>query len=137
MRAAWMLLGLVLLSGTAHADKIFRWIGTDNKVHFGDTPPPGAREVQPFGRKVGTGAAAPADTESDAGTEPSEAQLADCTRKQSQLETYRKAARLIERDSLGREREYTDDERTQLIAQTEDQMRRQCPGFQVVEDDAS
>ncbi|WP_420467166.1 DUF4124 domain-containing protein [Panacagrimonas sp.] len=133
MRAALVLLALSLIAGNAYADKIYRWVGADNKVYFGDTPPLGARDVQPFGRKVGTSIAG---SQSEAAPEQAltEAQVADCARKRAQLGTYRNAARLVERDSLGREREYSEEEKAQLIELTETELATQCGDVELAEE---
>ncbi len=137
MRTAWMLIGLALVSGTVHADKIYRWTGSDNMTHYGDNPPIGARDIRPFDRKVGTTSAAtstgaPAARTAAAGSADDEARrAADCARKQAQLRTYRNATLLVERDSLGREREYSGEERARLIEITEADLDAQCGDYEV------
>lgn len=126
MRISCLVLGLLFASGAAQADKIYRWIGPDNKVYYGDTPPAGARDLQPFGRKVGTGTASDTFARETPAAQPAEAQAADCARLRGQLSTYRNAARLVERDSLGREREYSEEERAQLIARTQSNLVTRC-----------
>lgn len=135
MRTAWMLIGLALVSGAVHADKIYRWTGSDDKVYYGDNPPIGARDVRPFDRKVGTTSSSPgasASLSAAAGSADDEARrAADCARKQAQLSTYRNATLLMERDSLGREREYSEEERARLIEITEADLDAQCGDYEV------
>lgn len=135
MRAALVLIVLCLFAGSAHADKIYRWVGADNKIYFGDTPPLGARDLRPFDRKVGTTAAAPQAAEASS-LELTETQAADCTRKRAQLGTYRNATRLVERDSLGREREYSDEEKAKLIELTESDLATQCGDLELADENA-
>ena len=46
--------------------------------------------------------------------------------KRAQLNTFKNAARLVEKDSLGREREFTAAEREQLVARTQSDLVSQC-----------
>lgn len=124
MRTALVLLGLTLFAGAVHAEKIYRWTGSDDKVYYGDLPPQGARDVRPFDRKVGTTAAA--DDYVESRPQQLAASDADCAAKRAQLSTYKNAARLVEKDSLGREREYTAAERDQLVARAQADLQSQC-----------
>lgn len=129
MRAALMALALLVLVGLVPAqasDKIFRWTGADGKSYFGDTPPAGARDVQPFSRKVGTTVASPEDSGADTAAEESSMSVADCANKRAQLSTYKNATKLVEKDSLGREREYTVEERDLLVKKTQEELETQC-----------
>ncbi|MGQ0699065.1 MAG: DUF4124 domain-containing protein [Panacagrimonas sp.] len=124
MRLAWMTLSLMLVMPAAHADRIYRWVGPDNKVYYGDLPPQGARKLESLASKPGTGSASP--------TAPAESpeivvrREADCTEKQAQLDTYLTAARLIEKDQQGQERELSSQERETLVARTRSQIETQC-----------
>lgn len=123
MRSLLLMLGLVCAVGSVHAEKIYRWTGPDGKTYFGDVPAEGARDVRPFDRRVGTGAVAPTGTtapQTVAASEP------ECANKRAQLSTYKNAVRLVERDSLGREREFTSEEREQLIARAQSELESKC-----------
>lgn len=124
MRAVLMALSLMLIAGVAHADKIYRWTGSDGKVYYGDLPPSGARDIRGFDRRAGTSASAtPAETETP---DQQAAREVECASKRSQLNTYKNATRLVEKDSLGREREFTAAEREQIVARTQADLESQC-----------
>jgi hypothetical protein len=110
----------VLVVAGAQAAEVYKWTDEKGRVHFSDRPVPSAKkiEIKP-----------PANTPPD---EPSEADAAriarECEARREQLLTYQKAARVIERDSLGNEKEFTEAERQQLIARTQHQIQQYCSG---------
>lgn len=126
MRAALFALCLLLLAGPSQADKIYRWIGADGKVKYGDMPPSGAKNLQPFDSRVGTITAAPKDAAPAPTDEQEAARREACTTKAAQLSTFRKATKLVEKDALGREREYTAEERKLLVERTQAELDSQC-----------
>jgi hypothetical protein len=126
MRAALMLICLTLFAGAVQAEKIYRWTGSDGKAYYGDLPPQGARDIREFDRKVGTTAAATAEGDAESRPQQVAASDADCAAKRAQLSTFKNAARLVEKDSLGREREYTAAERDLLVARTQADLESQC-----------
>lgn len=125
---------LLLVMGVASAasgDRVYRWKGADGKMYYGDTPPATAQEVRNFDNKFSEPAnvtapsrAAPATSEEVAASE------AECATKRNQLKTYRNAARLVETDALGREREYTAEERQLLVAKVESDITAHCSDAQ-------
>ena len=119
------LCSLLIAGGAMAADRIYRWTTPDGKVQYGDTPPSGARDIRNFDRKVGTSSAASGEGQSAAPKTPSISET-DCVNKRAQLNTYRNAARLVERDSLGREREFTVAERQQLVDKVQADLVAQC-----------
>lgn len=126
---------LVMGVASAGSDSIYRWKGADGKIYYGDTPPAAAQEVRNFdSRFAGPSATAvPKGTTAEPAAEGEVAtttNAAECAQKQGQVKAYRNATQLIERDSLGREREYTADERKQLIARVEAEMETVCGGAQ-------
>ena len=54
---ALVLLGATVTCGIAHAQQ-FRWIDQNGKAQFGDTPPPGAKDVRKFSATAAKPAAA-------------------------------------------------------------------------------
>ena len=128
MRAVLIALCTLLIIGGASAadERIYRWTGHDGKVHYGDLPPPGAREVRNFDRKVGTAAPTEPADHAPPSAEKLAEQEAECANKRAQLNTYRNATRLVERDALGREREFTLAEREQIIARTQADLETRC-----------
>ena len=42
MRQALIFLMALMLAGAAHA-QLYKWVDTDGKVRYGDSPPPGAK----------------------------------------------------------------------------------------------
>lgn len=127
MRAILALVAAVLVAGATHAasgERIYQWMDSDGKTQFGDLPPADARDVRPMGRKFGnSSAAAPKPAATDVA-----ANQAECANKRKQIETFRNATRLIEKDSLGREKEFTAEERELLIKKTQAELESQCGG---------
>ncbi len=123
MRAALVALCLLLAAGPCQAQKIYRWVGADGKVKYGDMPPSTAKDVQPFDKRIGPTAATPAAAPTD---EQEIARQQTCTTKAAQLKTFQNASKLIEKDSLGREREYTAEERKLLVERTQAELDSQC-----------
>lgn len=130
MRLVLLVSCTLLVMGVASAasgDRVYRWKGADGKIYFGDTPPAGALDVRNFDGKIGGPAnptslpPAPSLTE-----EQIAARDADCVTKRGQLKTYRSAVRLVERDALGREHEYTPEERQQLVHRVENDIQTVC-----------
>ncbi|WP_370304674.1 DUF4124 domain-containing protein [Sinimarinibacterium flocculans] len=124
---------LLLLAAafSAGAGQVYKWVDAEGRIHYSDTPRPGWKRVD---LKVAPGFA-PATTQTPAaqsGAEgeesPERAKLRaeECDKRREQLETYRKATTITERDSLGNERTYSEDERLQLIEQTQKQVSELC-----------
>lgn len=112
-------LALVSLSAVCFtagaAGAIYKFVDPQGRQHFADQPKAGWTRVDVRTSVVETeGAEAPEETREQAVT-----RAADCARKQEQLRTYRNASRIVERDALGREKEYSDEERTSLIQKYE------------------
>lgn len=129
MRTALIALCLFLVAGLAHAEKIYRWTGADGKIQYGDLPPRGARNVQDFNRRIGTSAAAGSAAAAPESEAQTEVRRTECATKFAQLKTFKTAARLVEKDSLGREREFTSAEREQLVERTQTDLDKQCADF--------
>ena len=107
-----LLLALVFLASAAQAQKIHRWVDEQGRVHYGDRPPAGAEEV-PIRKRN-----APALTENL--VDPS------CEEKRAKLIDYRDAARIVETDALGNEKEYSPEQRQMLIERTEASVLDAC-----------
>lgn len=109
---------LLILGVTAQAAQVYTWTDEKGRVHYSDKAVPSAKkiEVSP------PGAAQAADA---AGTEADKRAQA-CQSKRDLLDNYQKASRVIERDSLGKEKEFTEEERQQLIARVQQQVNEAC-----------
>lgn len=114
-------IAIAVLATAAQAAEVYKWTDKDGRVHYGDKPKSQpAEEVELRGTEP-----VPLTTASgDAGAD--DASKAECARLTRLYETYGKATVLRETDNLGRTREYTDAERTYLLAQTQKQMRAAC-----------
>lgn len=129
-----MLLGSLLLCCAAvQAGPIYKWIDPAGRIHYGDQPQPGWKRVE-VNAPPSSGGPAQADKPAGAATESGAAALApdaeQCENKRKSLESYQKAARLVERDSLGREKEFTPEDRQKLIDLTQQQVDQACAGLQ-------
>ena len=109
---------ILLVCAAASAGEVYKWKDKDGKVHYGDRPKHDAETVV---------------TDPGSGTgEPSEAEAtrlareAECQKKKTQLENYRRAPSISEIDNLGKQREYTPAEREQFLAMTEKKVAELC-----------
>ena len=109
---------LALSSAVAVAGEVYKWKDKDGRVHYGDRPK--------------TGEAAPVLINPDAQGTPNEqfasrqAQEAECNKKRTQLDVYRRAPSISEVDNLGKTREYTKEEREQFLALTQKKVDELC-----------
>ena len=109
---------LLLCSAPVLASGVYKWTDKHGRVHYGDKPVLNAEKIKD---KPGTAAAAvPLDEEARRKRE------ADCKQQRDQLEVYQSAARLVEKDNLGNEREYTADDKKRLIDLTQAKIRSLC-----------
>ncbi len=129
MRKTRILMALLLASTTltAYAGQIFKYVDPQGRVHYADRPQAGWKLVDvrpPTNSQAGEGT----NTGDDGAAKPGQdvARATECARKQEQIKTYRNASRIVERDNLGRDKEYTAEEREQLIAKTEAQVEEFC-----------
>ena len=99
----------------AQADEVYRWVDEQGKVHYGDRPAAGAEQM-----KLRRPGQAVPTTPTD--ENPSE----QCLHARQQLREYQGAERIVERDALGNEREYSAEQQAQLIARTEEKIRELC-----------
>jgi hypothetical protein len=51
---------------------------------------------------------------------------ADCDAKKKRLDSYKTATKIVETDSLGRQHEYTEEEKKQLIQKTQQAVQETC-----------
>ena len=126
MRTVIAMTCLLLASSVCQAESIYRWTGADGRIVFGDLPPSSAANVT----RVKSGIARPKSPEAPVQVQPPSSELAsredDCARKREQVENYRNATKLVERDNLGREKEFSEEERELLIARTEAEINVLC-----------
>lgn len=125
---------LCVLAFAASAGQVYKWIDSNGRVHYSDTPRPGWTRVDV--KKGGIGQAAPAAATAGDGNRqiadeeesPERARLRaeECQKRRDQLQTYRTSTQIVERDGLGNERTYTEEQRLQLIEQTQRQVNELC-----------
>lgn len=130
MRATFMAVCLLIASSAVLADNIYRWKGADGRIYYGDVPPTEASNIEKIDRRTAGQTAPSNQSQLAASTEPLDARDAECARKREQLATYRKASRLVEKDSLGREREFSAEETALLIGRTEVEINVLCGGLE-------
>jgi len=120
-------IGLVAVSlflcGVAGADgTLYRWVDKDGHVHYGDDPAAvnNAREVAPNPLNAGSGSSSGGDDAAAA------KQAAECKNKGEVLGRYKNAATINETDALGNTREFSAEEKDQLIAKTQKYLDDHC-----------
>lgn len=124
MRAMLAVLAVVLVASQARVaagDRVYQWVGPDGKTYFGDLPPADAQDIREKERRFGNTSAAPPEAPKQVAENE-----AECANKRKQLETFRNATQLVEKDALGRERVYTAEERELLIKKTQTDLESQC-----------
>lgn len=127
MRILLTLLSCLLLTPHAHADTaVYRWVDANGRVHYGDpaSAPQGAQAIRPLGGANQQQASNPITSAFDE-SDPAVDEAA-CHRARTQLSTYQSAERIIESDALGQQREYSGEQREQLIARAEMAARTAC-----------
>lgn len=123
MRA--VVLGLMLASLPAAAAEVYKWVDAGGRIHYGDQPQPGWKRVD---------VNAPPASDPPPGTAPApvtsygSVDKAACEQKRKDLMSYERAARVVERDALGKEREYNAEDRKKLIELTKKQADDICSG---------
>lgn len=117
----------LIASGAVGAGQIYKWVDPSGGIHYGDQPQPGWKPVDVNPLPAGDAAAPVASGESgDEGAAAAERRAAECQRRKEQLASYRNASNIVERDSLGNERQYNEEDRLKLIEMTERQVRELC-----------
>ena len=118
MKSLWMLVLLLPLSGAVCANAVYKWTDKNGRVHYGDKPVHNAEKIVD---KTGTApAAVPLDEAARLKRQ------AECKQQKDQLEAYQSAARLVEKDNLGNEREYTAEDKKKLIDLTQSRIKSLC-----------
>src|SRR3546814_15283983 len=110
-----------LISVPAFAAGVYKWVDTQGGIHYSDTAQPGWRRVDISPTVVDAGALQPSADASTSGK-----RAAECKQKRDALVGYKTSARIVERNGLGVEHEYTPEEKQKLIAMTEQQLAT-CP----------
>lgn len=125
MRLSVVMMGLCLFASATMADAgVYKWKDANGRVHYGDQPKSGAQRVD--GAPTNTEAAPEEESSDPAKQKTSKAD--ECARKRDQLMTYQKATRIVETDSLGNQKEFSDEERQKLIERTQKQIAEGCAG---------
>ena len=105
----------------AHA-AVYKWKDADGRVHYGDQPTASGAEKLNAGAVNG----AAADDVDNPADQTVQKKAEECSRKRDQLANYKKASKIVETDSLGNQKEFTDDERKKLLERTQKQMTDSC-----------
>ena len=125
MKSACAVLFFFAVAMSAQAGQVYKWTDEKGRVHYGDKPVANAKKVEP---KPGTQPPA---------SEPgADRRARECVAQREKLETYRSASKVVEQDSLGRDREYSEEERQQLITRTEQRIAELCQPRRVTDEDA-
>jgi hypothetical protein len=120
MRAILFALITICATSALAAGDVYKWVDKNGNVHYGDKPKEGGEQLTV---KPGSGSGEPSDP---AAAKADADRAAACEKKKQQLQTYREAGVIKEKDALGHTREYSDQERSDLIALTEKQVGEAC-----------
>ena len=123
------LIGLLLsLSLGVSAADVYKWKDAQGRTHFGDRPTQDAEKitVKPgSGEDPSIGETGRKELEA---LKMQDKKYANCKQKREQLETWKKATRIVEQDGLGREKEYNADEKAQLVQRAQSAYEKECAG---------
>ena len=111
----------LLLSGSALAGPVYKWVDEKGRTHYSDKPVASAKKLE-----VKAPGAAQAAKDAANADETEGARARNCQQKKDQLLTYKNAASVKEVDSLGNEKEFTADEKVKLIERTQQQISQLC-----------
>ena len=114
---------LAAASAAAADPTLYRWVDKDGHVHYGDQPAGG--NAQTINPKVMGGGDAGSGT-SDADAAAAAKQAAACKAKSDELTRYQGATSITETDALGNTRDYTPDQKDQLVARTQKYIDEHC-----------
>ncbi|HET8882630.1 MAG TPA: DUF4124 domain-containing protein [Solimonas sp.] len=120
-----------LVSVPVLAANVYKWVDAQGHFHFSDTAEPGWRRVDVSPTVVDGG-----PLPQTAAATASDKRAAECRQKRDALVGYKTAARIVERNGLGVEHEYTAEEKQKLIAMTEQQLASCPPADAPASDDA-
>ena len=123
-----VLVGCLLVCSVVQAEEVWKWVDRNGREHFSDTPRDGWTKVDIA--PVASAATEPPEPGSEEALRAEE-----CERKKKQLDTYKNATTIKERDALGRDREYTATERAQLLQMTQTQVEQACSPAVVTDED--
>src|SRR3546814_3215536 len=98
------------ISVPAFAACVYKWVDTQGGIHYSDTAQPGWRRVDISPTVVDAGALQPSADASTSGK-----RAAECMQKRDALVGYKTSARIVERNGLGVEHEYTHEEKQKQI----------------------
>lgn len=115
MRMTLVLLLAMFAAASASAGEVYKWKDKDGRIHYGDKPKEGGQMMDIRG------------DEPDADVRAAGyAQDAKCAQERAQLEKYRKAGKIQEKDNLGNIRDYTDAEREKFLQISEQKVAAAC-----------
>ena len=137
MRATALGIGLIglaaaslLMCATAGADAtLYRWVDKDGHVHYGDQATANAKPVNPNLLNNGEDASVSSSSSGASGaakTPDAAKQASACKSKSDELIRYQGASTITETDALGNSREYTAEQKDQLIAKTQKYLNDNC-----------
>lgn len=113
----------LLACAAAAADPtLYRWVDKDGHVHYGDQP--GDAKAQLVAPKPSGGGASSSGGDADAAAAAKQA--AACKDKSDELDRYKSATTISETDALGNSREYTAEQKDQLLARTQKYLDEHC-----------
>lgn len=134
-RQALFAFALTCVVAPAQAGAVYRWTDARGVTHYSDVAIPGAQALGvskalregTSTRPAGGVAPEPVADEGDAADPESiAARKALCAQKQEQLARYQGSISIVERDTLGTDREYSPAEREQLMAKTRTEVEQAC-----------
>ena len=119
-----VLAAALLLGATAGADAtLYRWVDKDGHVHYGDDPAANAQQVNPNRLDGHTDSSSSGSGDTSAAAA---AKLAECKRKSDDLARFQNAITISETDALGNTKEYTAEQKDQLVAKTKKYVADNC-----------
>lgn len=124
----FLVIALALCSLGVSAAEVYKWKDANGRTHYGDRPTQNAEKITV---KPGSGEdpanADKARKELEA-LKMQSTKYASCQQKREQIETWKSASKIIEKDGLGREKEYSNDEKQLLLQRAQSTYEKECAG---------
>lgn len=109
---------------SAQAGNIFRWVGEDGVVHYGDAPAIGSEPVAVRNGKP----VPPPRGEDDESEEETLAEIREnqCEKARQRYAQYNDSSKIVETDAFGKKRELSAEERLTTIARAKGDVETYC-----------
>ncbi len=126
-RVAGLLILLIPMS--VLAAEVYKWTDEKGRVHYSDRPrQQDAKKVVVNAGSGDGGTGAEREASAIEKLKMQDKKYAACKNRKEQLANWKLASKIVEKDGLGREKTYTDDEKQSLLERTQSSIDKDCEG---------